>query len=155
MFRGGQPYTEFKAVNARDGRIRFEGKPFGVTLQSGPISLSADRKVYLRDGNGSMFVKGYHIQFGTFNAQSGGETLSLVPTGAFKTVSYALTGIHTTSIVFCNIVQTAYAGSEIMVAAARCKTDGYLQLHLTNVTAGTVDNGTMVVSYVVMHPQTS
>lgn len=156
MFRGGQPYTDFRAINAKDGRIRLAGKPFGVTLKVNPTTISAERKVYLCNANGSMFVKGFHVIFGSMQVTGNANTtMSLVPVGAFMTASVPLSGIKTTSIVFASTYSTAGAGAAIAVAGANCKTANYLQLQLTNVTAATIGQGSFYINYVVMNPTTS
>lgn len=156
MFRGGQPYTDFRNINCKDGRLRLEGKPFGTVIRVNPTTLSADRTVYLANASGSMFIKGYHVIFGSMQVTGNANTtMSLVPVGAFMTASVPLSGIKTTSFVFANTYSTAGAGAAIAVAGANCKTANYLQLQLTNVTAGTVAQGSFYINYVVMHPQTS
>jgi hypothetical protein len=152
MFRGGQPYSEFRSVNSKDGRIRFEADPFGVTLVVDDATLTANRKVYVCDASGSAVVKGYHIIFGSTTISGTGTTLSLVPVGDFMKVSVALTGARTTSIVLANVYSTAGAGAAIAVAAARCTTANYLEVLLTNITAATVANGTLSINYAVLNP---
>jgi hypothetical protein len=151
MFRGGQPYTEFKGVNCNDGRLRFEGSPNEVKFEVDNTTLTDDRKVYVCDSSGSMFVKGYHIIFGT--AQAIG-TMSLVPVGGFMTSYASVSGALTTSIVFANIYNGSSAAG-IAVGGACCAVADQIQLQLTNVTAATIANGALYINYMVLNPQTS
>lgn len=156
MFRGGQPYTNFRNVNCKDGRLRLEGKPFGAVIKVNPTTLSADRTVYLSDASGSLFVKGFHIRFGSMQVTGNANTtMSLVPVGGFMTAKIPFTGVKTSSMVFAGSYSTAGAGAAIAVAGANCKTADYIQLQLTNVTAATIAQGSFYINYVVMHPATS
>ena len=152
MFRGGQPYTEFRSINPRDGVIRFEGKPFGTRLAVASNSLkTSNRKVDLCDGSGSMFVKGYHLLFGS--VQVTGQ-MSNVPVGNFMTCVATVSGVKTSSVVFANVYTTATAAG-IAVAATRCKTADAIEVLVTNVTAATINNGAFWINYMVLHPATT
>jgi hypothetical protein len=152
MFRGGQPYTTFRSINAKDGLIRFEGKPFGARLAVASNTITANRKVDICDADGTMFVKGYHLLFGSALVSG---TLSLVPVGDFMTCHVnGITGVKTSSVVFAGVISTATAAG-IAVAGARCTTAGSIELTLTNVTAATIGNGSLYINYMVLHPATT
>jgi hypothetical protein len=151
MFRGGQPYTDFRAINAKDGRIRLEGRPGGIKLEVQPTTISADRTIFICDCNGTMLVKGYHMIFGTALATG---TMSLVPVGDFYKVTMAVTGVRTTSHVIAGINSTVTA-TGIAIGAARCTTADVVDLWVTNVTAATIANGDLQVSYMVLNPQST
>jgi hypothetical protein len=149
MFRGGQPYTTFRSVNVKDGIVRFEGKPFGAKLAVASNTITANRKVDICDADGTMFIKGYHLLFGSALVSG---TLSLVPVGDFyKCHVNGITGLKTTAFVFADVYNTATAAG-IAVGAARCTTAGSIELWLTNVTAATIANGALYINYMALHP---
>jgi len=151
MFRGGQPYSEFRAVNNKDGRFRITGNPWGVKFEVPSAALNANRKVDICDASGSMVVKGYHIFFGSVQVTG---TMSHVPVGDYMTCNATVSGVKTSSVVFANVFTTATA-TGLSVAATRCVTANQIQVLVTNVTAATIDNGTFLINYMVLHPATT
>jgi len=151
MFRGGQPYSEFRAVNCKDGRLRFEGKPFGVTFTVDPTRIKGNRKYDLCDATGSIFVKGYHATFGSTTVTS---TMSLVPVGGVYKGLATVTGVLTTSIVLVNVSNQSTAVG-IKVASACCHTAGYIDCSLSNCAGSTIANTALAINYLVLNPQTS
>jgi len=151
MFRGGQPYTDFRSINVTDGIVRFEGKPFGTKLAVASNTLTAARKVDVCDASGSMFIKGYHILFGTV-AVSG--QMSNVNIHDYMKCSAVVAGVKTTSFIIANIYTTA-AAAGMAVGAVRCTTADALEVLVTNVTNATIANGSLVINYMVLNPSTS
>ena len=151
MFRGGQPYTDFRAINMKDGRMRLEGRPGGVKFEVQPTTITADRTISVCDCDGTMLVKGYHFIFGTGWAIG---TVSLVPVGDFYKLTLAATGVRTTSHIIAGINSTVTA-SGIAIGAAKCTTADVIDLWATNVTAATIASGSLQISYMVLHPQST
>lgn len=152
MFRGGQPYTDFRAINMKDGRIRVEGRPGGVKFEVQPTTITANRTISICDCDGTMFVKGYHMIFGTVLVSA---TLSLVPAGSLYKISAAVSGLKTTSQILACIHSTV-TSSGLAVGAAGCTTEGYLDLYLTGVGASSITSGTILqVAYMALNPQTT
>ena len=151
MFRGGQPYTDFRSINVTDGIVRFEGKPFGNRFEVASNTLTAARKVDVCDASGSMFIKGYHVLFGSVVVTG---QMSDVPIHGFKKCSAVVSGVKTTSFVLANVYSTATAAG-IAVAAARCTTANALDVLVTNVTNATIGDGVFAINYMVLNQQTS
>lgn len=152
MFRGGQPYTDFRAVNMKDGRFRIEGRPSGVKFEVEPTTITADRTISICDCDGTMLVKGYHVLFGTVEVSG---TLSLVPAGELYKFSVAASGLKTTSHVLACIHSTV-TSSGLAVGAAGCSTADYLDVYLTAVGAASITGGTILqVAYMALNPQST
>ena len=159
-------YTNFRAVTVKEGIIRLADPwqnttyvatkatdgTIGVRLQIAAGTLTGNKTLHVCDGSGSMFIKGYHIAFGSTTVNG---SMSLVPVGGFYLGTAAVTGVLTTSVILTNIYATSGAGAAITPVGAVCRTAGIIDFFLTNVTAATVGAGVLAVNYLILHPQTS
>jgi hypothetical protein len=149
----GYPYTSFRGVNSKDGRIRFQDPnlTYGARIEIDNNTLTDDRKVYLCDGNGSLTVRGYHITYGSGTYQNN----SNIAANTIYTATMAITGVLTTSIIFCSVNgmsgTAAVSGYPI---GAKCTTAGVASLVMLS-GATTAAAGTVALDYVFFNPQTT
>lgn len=157
----GNSYTSFRAVNAKDGYIRLED-PFmnttyvakhpdnyGVRFSVDSSTLSANRKVYLGDGSGSMMITGYDILYGTSSfAGSGNIGAQLIGQS-----SVSITGVLTSCIVLVSAATSAQVAGYVPIGAS-CKTDGKIWVFYKT-QAATAAVAEVPFNYTVLFPQTS
>ena len=149
MFRGGQPYTEFKNVNCKQGKFRLEGNPWGVEFVVDDTTITGNIKIDLKDSTGSMVVKGYHIEYGTTSIKCNGNVAAY----GVGTSSVSITGLKTTSVILVNPATSAQVGNFVPFGAT-CQTAGKALIqYYVGVASAAIT--TVPINYVVLHPQTS
>jgi len=154
MYIDGQPYSDFKAISLTDGKLRIPQKTisttdYSVILKVNPATLTSEKKLYMKDGTGSLFVHGYHTTYGTVDmTMSSNIAAYKVATG-----SVAITGLLTTSIILISPTTSAATGS-FEPFGATCQTAGKALVQYA-IGAGTSAVTTVSLNYVILHPQTS
>ena len=154
MYINSQPYTTFRGVNLKDGKLRLADKTvsttdYAVELKVVPGIATAERKVYLKDASGSMIVKGYHITYGTSSFLGNGN----IAIDTIATSSASITGVLTSSVVLINAETSAEVAGYIPFGAT-CQTAGKIIIQYLVATA-TAAITAVPFSYVILHPQTS
>ena len=154
MYIDGNPYTNFKGVNCKDGKFRVadptEGTlDYAVIFQVAPATLTGDRKVYVCNSSGSMFVRGYDIIYGT--TSFAGSSNIAVKTVA--TSSCSITGLTTTSWLFISPCTSAEVAGYVPMGAV-CKTAGKALIMYRTLGATTAVKN-VPINYILLNPQTS
>jgi len=154
MYISGQPYSNFKAINLTQGKLRVADKTisttdYNVVLATTPGTFTGERKVYLRDADGSMFIKGYHIDYGTTSIVCNGN----IAASGIATTSCSISGVLTSAIVLINATSSAQVPSFVPFGAT-CQTAGKVLIQYF-VGAATAAITTVPISYVILNPQTS
>lgn len=153
MYINGLPFTNFRAVNVRGGLARIGNSTIGTTdysliLKAAPGTFTDNNKVYLKDGTGSMFIKGYHVTYGTTSISCSG----IPAAGAIATSSIAISGVLTTSIVLINAFESA--STDCIPFGATCQTAGKILVQYYVGAASTAITS-VPITYTILHPQTS
>lgn len=153
MFINGYPYTNFRAVNSKDGRFRLQDGAYGVRFEIDSATLTDDRKIYAPNASGTMVVRGYHLTYGTC-------TFTRDPNQAAHTLytgTAAITGLLSTSIlIFSSLygMNSSATNAGPLVMGGRYLSAGVANLCLYNTNATTtIAAGTC--DYILLHPQTS
>jgi hypothetical protein len=158
----GKPYTSFRAVNAKNGYIRLED-PFknttyvakhpdnyGVRFSVDSTSLSANRKVYLGDGSGSMMITGYDILYGT-STFLGNDNIVAQSIGQ---ASATITGVLTSCIVLVSAATSAQVAGYVPIGSS-CKTAGSIWVFYKTQAATAAASVEVPFNYTILFPQTS
>ncbi len=152
MFVNGYPYTDFRAVNSKDGRFRLQDGAYGVRFEVDSATLTADSKIYVPNAGGSMVVRGYHMTYGSATFQRDPN----IAADTLYTGTATITGMLSTSIVFVNFAGLLGSGAATgpLPIGVNYKAAGIANLMLLNL-AATTTIGTSIVNYVMLLPQTS
>ena len=154
MYINKQPYTTFRGVNLRDGKLRLADKDisttdYAVELKVAPGTYTGERKVYLKDASGSMFVQGYHITYGSSSFLANGN----IAIDTIASSSASITGVLTSSVILINAATSAEVEGFIPFGAT-CQTAGKVIIQYLVATA-TAAITAIPFNYVILHPQTS
>lgn len=157
----GQSFTSFRAVNAKDGIIRLED-PFlnttyvakhpdnyGVTFKVVKSSLTANRKIYLGDGAGSMMITGYDMLYGTSSFTASGN----IAAQSLGQASVTITGVLTSCIVLVSAATSAQVAGYVPIGSS-CKTAGKIWVFYKT-QAATAAVAEVPFNYTILFPQTS
>jgi len=150
----GESYTNFKAVNVKDGVIRVADtyattNSYGVTLRTADGILTGNRKVYVCDGAGSMFLKGYDILYGTATFVGSGNIAAQTVAQA----SVSITGVLATSIVLVSAATSAQVAGYVPIGSKYATTDKIWVFYTTM--AATTAVASVPINYTVLFPQTT
>lgn len=154
MNYNGQPYTDFKAINANDGKIRIADEDrsttdYSVELTVAPSVTQGSRTVYVKDVNGSMMLCGYHVTYGTTTIQCS----SNIAANGIATTSCSISGLLTTSYILIN-AETSAEVAGFVPFGATCQAAGKAIIQYY-VGAATTSVATVPISYIYFQPQTS
>jgi len=152
----GQYYTSFRAVNVKDGTMRIPDpynkttsvNNYAVTLQVAEAGLTADRTVYMGDGDGSMFLMGYDILYGTSSFLGNGN----IAAEAIGQASFSITGLVTSAIVLVSAATSAQVKGFIPIGSKCISADKALVYYIATASAATTE---VPINYVALFPQTS
>lgn len=157
----GLPYTAFRAVSVKDGQARLEdpfvnttyiAKPvsnYGVRFEVAKSTLTANRKIYLGDGSGSMMIKGYDITFGTTSFIGDSSVAAQTVAQAAVTIS----GVNTTSVVLVQAATSAQVAGYVPTGCVPSAADTVWVFYKTQ--AATAATATVPISYMILNPQTN
>jgi hypothetical protein len=155
MYINNQPFTNFKGINVSEGVVRIANSTIGTTdyglvLKTVPgLTSGAERKIYAKDGSGSMVVKGYHIVYGSTSIVCS----SNIAANGVATTSVSISGVLTTSYILINAATTAESASFVPFGAT-CQTAGKVIVQYY-VGAATSAVTVVPITYAILNPQTS
>lgn len=152
-----QPYTDFKAVNCKDGLARIADgtihstnmSEYAVQLAVAPATFTAEREVYAKDADGSLVICGHHVIYGTTTIMCNGN----IAANGIATTSCSISGLLTTSYILVN-AETSAEVAAFVPFGATCQAAGkaIIQYYVGAATAAIT---TVPISYIIFNPQTS
>lgn len=142
-FIGGQPYSSFRAVNNKDGKMRLASGAYGGVLQ--PKTLTADRTWEIRDKDGTIALRGAggDMLWGTMSV-----TLPAVGAGDVNTTIITIANILGSDVIFA---QFASSSSLVLTGiTVAIDTTSTVTLNLANPFVSASVSQVVVLKYLVL-----